>query len=64
MKHLEEQGESYWEHFKHAAKFAIVLFGLSFICLAHAIVPCIFTTTASCRLEKLLTEMKRCDCND
>jgi len=61
MKHLDEVGETYCEHFKCAAKFGCVLFGLSIVCMIHAIVPCIFTETTSERLTKLIEEMKRCN---
>ena len=64
MSHLKEQEEGYWEHFLHAAMFSLTLLGLAIICLVHAIIPNIFTTTASCRLEALVKEMKRCDCDE
>lgn len=61
MKHLDEVGETYGEHFKCAAKFGCVLFGLSIVCIIHALIPYILTTTTSKRLEKLIEEMRRCD---
>ena len=60
MGHLEEQGETYWQHFQLAIKFAFVLFLLSFVCLTHALIPNILTTTASDRLLILIKEMQRC----
>jgi len=59
MGHLEEQGETYWQHFRHAIGFAGVLFLLLFVCLTHAIIPNVFTTTASDRLILLIEKMKR-----
>jgi len=59
MGHLEEQGETYWQHFQLAIGFAGVLFLLSFVCLTHAFFPNIFTTTASDRLLILIKEMQR-----
>lgn len=66
MGHLKEQGEGYWKHAWHAVKFSYVLLILSIVCLIHAIIPNVFVTTASCRLEKLVSEMKRYngDCDD
>ncbi len=60
MGHLKEQGETYWKHFWCAVKFAGVLFLLSFVCLTHALIPNILTTTASDRLLILIKEMQRC----
>ena len=64
MKHLEEQNETYFEHFGKAIKFTGVLFILTIVCLVHTLLPFCFTTTASCRLTKLVEEMKRCNCNE
>ncbi len=61
MKHLDETGETYFEHFGCAIKFAGVLFALSLVCAVHALIPCLFTSTASTRLESLIDEMKRCN---
>lgn len=61
MKHLEDQGETYFEHFGYAIKFAGVFFVLSLVCAVHALIPCLFTSTASSRLESLLNEMRRCN---
>lgn len=60
MGHLKEQGETYWQHFRCAVKFAIVLLLLSVVCLIHALIPNILTTTASDRLQILIKEMQRC----
>ena len=59
MSHLEEQDETYWEHCGKAILFALTLFALGLVCMLHAFIPNILTTTASSELEKLLAEMKR-----
>lgn len=59
MNHLKDQNETYWEHFGKASLFGLTLFGLGVVCIIHAFIPNIFTTTASSKLEKLLFAMKR-----
>ncbi len=39
MKHLEEIGETYWQHFWFALRIAFVLFLTSFILVFHAFFP-------------------------
>jgi len=64
MKHLEEQNETYFEHFGKAFMFFATLFILSIVVLIHAIFPFWFTTTASCKLTELIAKMKRCNCDE
>ena len=61
MKHLDEVNETYWEHFRCAIYFSGVMLKLSIICAVHSLIPCVFETTASERLDKLLSEMQRCN---
>ena len=47
MSHPQAVDESYGEHFLVALGFAARLFGAACAALVHAIVPCLFETTAS-----------------
>lgn len=59
MGHLAEQNETYCQHFKCAIKFAGILFALALISAIHALIPCVFVSTTSTRLETLIREIKR-----
>ena len=39
MKHLEEIGETYWEHFLFAIRFGFVLFVAGILVMIHAFFP-------------------------
>ena len=47
MKHLEEEGVSYWQHMKFAVRFGLVLVLVGLCVLVHAIVPFLFKHTGS-----------------
>ncbi|HMK80408.1 MAG TPA: DUF6356 family protein [Xanthobacteraceae bacterium] len=47
LSHPQSVDESYGEHFLFALGFAARLFGASLAALVHAIIPCLFETTAS-----------------
>jgi hypothetical protein len=47
MSHPQAVDESYGEHFLFALAFAVRLFGAGCAALVHAIIPCLFETTAS-----------------
>jgi hypothetical protein len=53
LAHPREVGESYSEHFRMAAGFAFRLVGGGLACLVHALVPCLFQTTASRTVAQL-----------
>ena len=42
MKHLEEIGETYWEHFKFAIRIGFVLFLAGILVMIHAVFPGVF----------------------
>jgi hypothetical protein len=42
MKHLEEQGETYFQHMKHAMEIAFLLVSTGAKCFIHALVPPLF----------------------
>lgn len=45
--HLQEAGESYWQHFRFATTFGLISVAAGFAAVIHAIVPGFCTTTAS-----------------
>lgn len=47
MGHLQDIGESYWDHFKFAIRIAFVLFLTSLVLVAHAFFPNVFKNVAS-----------------
>ena len=47
LSHPQTVDESYGEHFLFALGFAARLFGAGLAALVHAIIPCLFETTAS-----------------
>jgi hypothetical protein len=47
LSHPQTVDESYGEHFCFALGFAASLFGAACAALIHAIIPCLFETTAS-----------------
>ena len=42
MKHLEEIGETYFEHFKFAVRIGFVLFLAGILVMIHAVFPNVF----------------------
>jgi hypothetical protein len=47
LSHPQTVDESYGEHFLFALGFAARLFGAGLAALVHAVIPCLFETTAS-----------------
>jgi len=56
--HLEEAGETGFEHAKQAVKIAVQLQLLVPALLVHAVAPRFFTNTASDVMENILKERK------
>jgi hypothetical protein len=58
LAHPRSVGEDYWQHAATAARFggSMVTGGLA--CLIHAVIPALFTRSASDAVKKLYTEMK------
>jgi len=42
MKHLEDIGETYWQHFAFAIRFGFVLLLTGILVMVHAIFPNVF----------------------
>jgi hypothetical protein len=53
LSHPQAVDESYGEHFLFALGFAACLFGAGLAALVHAVVPCLFETTASRLIGKM-----------
>jgi hypothetical protein len=58
LSHPRSVGESYGEHAATAARFGFTMMIGGAACVVHAIIPALFTRTASDRVKKLYTQMK------
>jgi Family of unknown function (DUF6356) len=56
-QHLQDVGESYFQHGRHAAGFAALMFLGSLACLGHAIFPFLFQRTGSDVIRRLHDRM-------
>ena len=56
-QHLRDVGESYFQHGRHAAGFAALMFLGSLACLGHAIFPFLFQRTGSDVIRRLHDRM-------
>ncbi|MFT5447072.1 MAG: hypothetical protein ACI9DC_002247 [Gammaproteobacteria bacterium] len=56
-KHLQDVGESYFQHARHAAGFAAVMFVGAVACLGHALLPFAFERTGSDVIRQLHDRM-------
>lgn len=57
LDHPASVGENYAEHFAHAGGFAALLGLAAIACLIHALVPCLFESTASRLVTRLHDRM-------
>jgi hypothetical protein len=53
LSHPQAVDESYGEHFVFALGFAARLFGAACAALVHALIPCLFETTASRMIREM-----------
>ena len=53
LSHPQTVDESYGQHFCFALGFAARLFGAACAALIHAIIPCLFETTASRMIREM-----------
>ena len=63
-RHLRDTGESHAEHLRFAAKVGTLAIGGGLACIAHALVPALFTATGSSairRLNQMIDERGRRD---
>ena len=56
--HLEEVGETRWQHFKHACWVSWQLEKAAYACMIHAFAPRWFTTYASDKCREVLESRK------
>ncbi|MDP7066140.1 MAG: DUF6356 family protein [Acidimicrobiales bacterium] len=56
-EHPASVGETYGEHLRVASHFAKEMLLASFACAVHAVLPNLFTTTASSKVRQLHSEM-------
>ena len=59
LSHPQSVDESYGEHFLFALGFAARLFGAAFAALVHAVIPCLFETTASRMIRQMYERIAR-----
>jgi len=59
LSHPQSIDESYGEHFLFALGFAARLFGAGLAALVHAIIPCLFETTASRMIREMHDRITR-----
>ena len=53
LSHPSSVDETYFEHARFAASFAIMLFAAAFAATIHAVIPCLFEKTASRLIAKM-----------
>lgn len=56
-RHLEDVGESYAQHLRHASGFALAMFGGAIVCLIHGLMPFLFEKTGSRCITRLHDRM-------
>jgi len=59
MKHLKENNETYLQHMKHAMGISLLLLASLTKFLIHSIVPPLFETGVSSKLDDIITLVKR-----
>ena len=59
LSHPQAVDESYGEHFLFSLGFAARLFGAGLAALVHAIIPCLFETTASRMIREMHDRIAR-----
>jgi hypothetical protein len=59
LSHPQAVDESYGEHFLFALGFAARLIGAGLAALVHAVIPCLFETTASRMILKMHDRIAR-----
>ena len=55
--HLRTVNESYFQHCKHALRFAFTLLLAGIVCLVHALLPFLFEKTGSTIIKGLYRDM-------
>ena len=58
-KHPKEVGETYFEHMYNALRYSVTFLLLFFVALIHAILPFLFTRTASCVIQEMARHIEK-----
>ena len=58
-KHPKEVGETYLEHMFNALRYSLTFLFLSVVAFIHAILPFLFTRTASCVVQEMADHIKK-----
>jgi len=53
LSHLEEAGETYFQHLSKAFILSLNLLIMSIVCLAHSLLPFIFTNYVSDKIREI-----------
>ena len=64
MRHLEEAGETYFEHMKTASCISYILLTSGAKCLIHSIVPPLFETAVSSKMGEIVSLVARNEAAD
>jgi len=57
-KHLKEVGETYFQHMWASFRYSLTFLLLVFVAMVHAILPFVFTKTASCIIQEMSAHIK------
>ena len=57
-KHLKEGGETYLQHMWASFRYSLTFLLLVFVAMVHAILPFVFTKTASCIIQEMSDHIK------
>ena len=57
-KHLKEVGETYLQHMWASFRYSLTFLLLVFVAMVHAILPFVFTKTASCIIQEMSDHIK------
>ena len=53
LSHLEEAGETYFQHLSRTFILSLNLFIMSIVCLVHSLLPFIFTNYVSDKIREI-----------
>ena len=57
-KHPKEVGETYLQHMWASFRYSLTFLLLVFVAMVHAILPFVFTKTASCIIQEMSAHIK------
>ena len=57
-KHPKEVGETYFQHMWASFRYSLTFLLLVFVAMVHAILPFVFTKTASCIIQEMSAHIK------